>query len=182
MERRSFLKNSAVAATALATGLGQLKAGPAPDSSVTAEKTERIGRPVRVVSIGFHPGHSLDEIAAWVDQAGAGGTDLVVLPETCRGQDGKNQESLSGPTITALSRVARKHRTYIVCPIDRRTATTRHNSAVLWIAGEKWPVFTIRSIRSGTQSAFSILQFIPARRFASSRLILAASALPSALM
>jgi predicted amidohydrolase len=131
MERRSFLKNSAVAATALATGLGQLKAGPAPDSSVTAEKTERIGRPVRVVSIGFHPGHSLDEIAAWVDQAGAGGTDLVVLPETCRGQDGKNQESLSGPTITALSRLARKHRTYIVCPIDRRTATTRHNSAVL---------------------------------------------------
>jgi predicted amidohydrolase len=131
MERRLFLKNSAVAATTLATALGQLKGETVANSNAAVEETEKTGRPVRVVSIGFHPGRSLNEIAALVDVEGAQGADLIVLPETCRGQDGKNQESLNGPTVTTIARLARKHRTYIVCPIDHRTPDSRHNSAVL---------------------------------------------------
>ncbi len=93
--------------------------------------TQPVGRPVRAVSIGFHPGRSLDEVAALVDIEGARGADLIVLPETFLGQDAGTSESLDGPSVRTLSNVARKHRTYIVCPMDRHDATGRFNSSVL---------------------------------------------------
>jgi predicted amidohydrolase len=92
---------------------------------------EKIGRPVRAVSIGFRPGLPLDRIATLVDQEGSRGADIIVLPETCRGQDEASAEPLDGPTITAISGLARKHKTYIVCPIDRSDGRQRFNSAVL---------------------------------------------------
>jgi len=66
-----------------------------------------------------------------VDQEGARGTDLIVLPETWRGQDENSLETLGGPTITAVARLARKHQTYVVCPIDRQEGERRYNTAVL---------------------------------------------------
>jgi predicted amidohydrolase len=54
---------------------------------------------------------------------------MVVLPETWRGQ--KQPEKLDGPTVTTMAALARKHHTYLVCPIDRRDGTNRFNSAVL---------------------------------------------------
>jgi predicted amidohydrolase len=36
-----------------------------------------------------------------------------------------------GPTVTAMAVLARKHRTYIVCPIDRKDGDARRNTAVL---------------------------------------------------
>jgi predicted amidohydrolase len=87
---------------------------------------------VRVVSIGFEAGkHPLEWIASQVDREGALGTDIIALPETFRGQNGTSAESLDGPTINAMSRLAKKHRTYIVCPIDRKDGDRRLNSAVL---------------------------------------------------
>ncbi|MGH2530747.1 MAG: carbon-nitrogen hydrolase family protein [Thermomicrobiales bacterium] len=88
-----------------------------------------IGRPVRIVSFSFK-GKSLAEIVGVVDQEGARGADLVALPETWQGQ-GDNPESGDGPTIAAMSALARKHRTYIVCPLDRMDGERRLNSAVL---------------------------------------------------
>jgi predicted amidohydrolase len=94
---------------------------------------ERTGRPVRVVSIGFRPGFSLGEISAWVDQEAARGADLIVLPETCRGQQdapASTLETLDGPTIRSMAALASTHRTYIACPIDR-IGGARYNSVVI---------------------------------------------------
>jgi len=138
MKRREFLKGSAMGVSALAAGLG----GAAPVAAANGEAEapsppasgEKLGRPVRVVSLGFHAGeHPLEWVATQVDAEGAFGADVIALPETFRGQtpNGTSAETLDGPTITAMSHLARKHRTYIVCPIDRKEGKRRFNSAVL---------------------------------------------------
>ncbi len=88
-----------------------------------------VGRPVRVVSISFRD-RGLPEIVDVVAREGARGADLIVLPETWHGQ-GDSPEPLDGPTITALAALARRHHTYIVCPLDRLEGRHRFNSAVL---------------------------------------------------
>jgi hypothetical protein len=114
----------------LATCAFALQAQEAPRSNIasTPSATDKIGRAVRIVSISFS-GKPLELIAKIVDQEGAGGTDLIALPETWRGQT--NPETLDGPTVKAMAAVAAKHRTYIVCPIDRKDGARRLNSAVL---------------------------------------------------
>ncbi|MBI4583711.1 MAG: carbon-nitrogen hydrolase family protein [Planctomycetes bacterium] len=92
-------------------------------------ESRKIGRPVRVVSLGFR-GKSLEEVARIVEREGAAGADLIILPETFMGQAGR-PEALDGPTISTLSALAKKHRTYLVCPLDRLEGTKRLNSAVL---------------------------------------------------
>src|SRR5882724_2715263 len=106
MKRRSFLNNSAMAVGALASGIGA-RAG-----------TKFAARPVRVVSIGFRPGLSLEAIAALVDKEGARGADIISLPETCRGLNSESGEQIDGPTVRAIAELARKHKVYVVCPID----------------------------------------------------------------
>jgi predicted amidohydrolase len=136
MKRRQFLKESAMGVSAFAVGLdgGAQEASPAGGARAfpSGSSEERVGRPVRVVSIGFHAGkHPLEWIATQVDREGALGTDIIALPETFRGQNETSAESLDGPTVNTMSRLAKKHRTYIVCPIDRKDGDGRHNSAVL---------------------------------------------------
>lgn len=93
----------------------------------TSEPAAPIGRPVRVVSLSF--AHTpFEKVVAAVDQA-AEGADLVVLPELFRGDP--YPETLDGPTVTAMAALARKHHTYIVCPIDRKDGPRRWNTAVL---------------------------------------------------
>jgi len=87
------------------------------------------GTPVRVVSLSFKAGASVESIAAILDGEGTRGVDLIVLPEAWRGND--VVEPLSGPTITAMSELAKKHHCYIVCPIYRADQGRRLNSAVL---------------------------------------------------
>jgi predicted amidohydrolase len=88
-----------------------------------------VGRPVRIVSISFVD-KPLSVIRDLVDTQAAAGTDLIVLPETWRGQK-DSPETLDGPTVNAMSAIAAKHHTYIVCPIDRKDGEKRWNSAVL---------------------------------------------------
>jgi predicted amidohydrolase len=88
----------------------------------------KTGRPVRIVSLCFQ-NESLDKIAEMIDEEGAKGTDIIVLPETWRGQ--LQPETLDGETITVLSGLAKKHNTYILSPIDRTDGKFRYNSAVL---------------------------------------------------
>ena len=90
-----------------------------------------IGRPVRVVSISFGVGKTLEEVAVVVDQEGALGVDLIALPETWLGQGEGTEEPIDGPMITTMSELAQKHSAYIVCPIDRIDDGRRLNSAVL---------------------------------------------------
>jgi predicted amidohydrolase len=96
---------------------------------VSQQPGQKIGRPVRIVSLGFN-NKSLAEIARVVDREGAKGADLIILPETWRGQK-DSPETLDGPTVTALAGLAKKHSTYLVCPIDRQDGTRRLNTAVL---------------------------------------------------
>jgi predicted amidohydrolase len=128
MDRRQFLTNSAVALGSLSSAEGVERALVEEEQGTTRNE---IGRPVRAVSIGFRPGPSLEEIAGLVDKEGSRGVDLIALPETFRGQNNDTQETLDGPTVTAIAQLAEKHRTYIVCPIDRKDGDRRLNSAVL---------------------------------------------------
>ena len=96
------------------------------------------GRPVRVVSLSFPVGTGRERVAEVVDAEAARGCDLIALPETWMGQADRDPEELAGPTVTLMSELARRHATYIVCPIDRiqRTidrieGTRRLNTAVL---------------------------------------------------
>lgn len=136
LNRREFLKDSAVALPGMTMGIGSVvhnaEARSAPANPAMKPSAETVGRPVRVVSVGFHAGQlSTEQIVNLVDQEGARGTDIIVLPETCRGQDETSQESLDGTTVTAMARLAKQHGTYIVCPIDRCEGQERHNSVVL---------------------------------------------------
>jgi predicted amidohydrolase len=129
-----FLRNSAIGMGAMARvgfnghsnelGAEELNAHPSPEPGV--------GRPVRVTSIGFKGGAvPLEKMAVLVDEEGARGTDVIVLPELSRGQDRASEEPLHGPTINAMSGLAKKHKTYVAVPIDRRDGNRRLNSVVL---------------------------------------------------
>ena len=110
--------------TTVATSSGE----PLPEAGAA----QSIGRPVRIASIGFQGGTMpLDQIVRHVDEEGSRGVDVIVLPETCRGQDASSEELLHGPTVTAMAALASKHRTYIAVPIDRRDLSNRLNTVVL---------------------------------------------------
>ena len=90
------------------------------------------GRPVRIVSISFPAGSkSFEEMTSIIDTEAAKGVDLVVLPETWRGQDDGTMETLKGRSVREFAKLAKKHRTYIVVPIDRLAGNSRLNTAVL---------------------------------------------------
>jgi predicted amidohydrolase len=125
------MMNSAVALSSLTPAEAARAAAEQQEATQSASAPDHIGRPVRAVSIGFTPGPSLEQIAGLVDKEGARGADLIALPETFRGQDEKTQETLDGPTVSALAPLAEKHRTYIVVPIDRKDGDRRLNSAVI---------------------------------------------------
>lgn len=136
--RRDFLKGSAAGASTIAAGLStaaSLSAAPPQAEGInTKPASNQVGRPVRVATIAFqNGGKPLDQLVPLVEEQGALGTDLISLQEACRGQkeDRSSEETLEGPTVTAMARLARKHRTYIVCPIDRKQGNERFNSAVL---------------------------------------------------
>jgi predicted amidohydrolase len=137
MKRRTFLMKSVRGVGGLAgvanVGLAKAEATTVGDGN-TGPSTglkDTVGRPVRITSISFPNGLQLEEIVSYVDKAGAAKVDVIALPETCRGQKEDTQEDLNGPTLKAMARLAKKHNTYILCPIDRRSGTSRLNTAVL---------------------------------------------------
>ena len=87
MDRRQFVRTSAAGMGAFAGGLGikDLKGSVAADPGTVsvASLEDKVGRPVRIVSIGFTQGRPLEEIAELVRKEGERGTDLIALPETC---------------------------------------------------------------------------------------------------
>ena len=136
MERRQFVKGAAAAIGAIA-----YSAEAAPTLNQQAAPTDtapgKANRLVRAVSVSFKSNVGiqtvvpLTRIADRVDHEAAQGADLVILPEHCQGCNERSRETLDGPTITAMARIARRHRTYIVVPIDRKDGDLRFNSSVL---------------------------------------------------
>jgi predicted amidohydrolase len=96
--------------------------------NIKVNASEKIGRPVRVVSLSFH-GNNISEILKIVDAEGSKGTDIIVLPETWRGD--QLLEPIDGESITELSKLAKKHNTYIISPIERKIGNHHYNTAVL---------------------------------------------------
>ncbi|MEW6357935.1 MAG: carbon-nitrogen hydrolase family protein [Planctomycetota bacterium] len=94
-------------------------------------ESSAIGRPVRVVSIGFRVGKSLSEVADLVNREGEQGADLIALPEVFMDQRDDALDRLDGKTVRTMSALAARHRTYVVCPIDRWDGKRRFNSNVL---------------------------------------------------
>lgn len=93
-------------------------------------QSDKPGRPVRITSISFN-NRSLEEISDIVDKEGKRGTDIIALPETWRGSESA-PETLEGITVTTMAQLAKRHNTYIVCPIYRKDdRIERINSAVL---------------------------------------------------
>jgi hypothetical protein len=88
------------------------------------------GRPVRVTSISFSC-RPLEAIVDVVEAEAKRGTDLIALPETWTGQKLNRPETLDGPIITAMSDIAKRYGTWIVCPLDRLAGNQRVNSSVL---------------------------------------------------
>jgi len=137
MRRRTFLRNSVVGVSGLA-GMDYCRLARGKSKRMNETMTEagtmpadRVGRLVRITSISFPNGLPLDEIAAHVDKAGSASVDVIALPELCRGQNDKSEEDLQGPTVTTMAALAKKYKTYIVCPIDRRDKNRRLNTVVL---------------------------------------------------
>ncbi len=128
IDRRSVLKASTATLLGVVCSRETTRAGTG--SSTGEPAAQKIGRPVRVVSLSFRD-KPLPEIVARVDREGARGADLIVLPETWRGQRGDTAEPLDGPTVTAMAALAIRHSMYIVCPIDRKDGARRLNTAVL---------------------------------------------------
>jgi len=137
MKRRTFLKHSVVGVSGL-VGMNYASLATGRSIRMSEAKTEQgdrssdgVGRLVRITSISFPNGLSLDEIAEQVDKAASANVDVIALPELCRGQNDKSEEDLHGPTVTTMAALATKHKTYIVCPIDRRKRNLRLNTVVL---------------------------------------------------
>lgn len=135
MKRRAFLTKATIGMAAVASGVLPTLGAERPTTGKTngAEALLELGRPVRIVSIGFQGADmSLEQIARHVDDEGSRGTDVILLPELCRGgQNALSEELLHGPTVTAMAALAAKHRTYIAVPIDRRDQDKRLNTVVL---------------------------------------------------
>lgn len=134
MRRRSFLRNAVVGAGSVALMSAEAHSARGETESTmlsTDQKDKAMGRPVRVVSVGFEESATLDAIVQHVEQEASRGSDIIALPELCRGQNSATEEPLGGPTVTAMAALAKKYATYMVVPIDHRDGERRLNSAVL---------------------------------------------------
>lgn len=90
------------------------------------------GRTVRAaaICIGFGGNHDekLKRALEHLEAAGERHVDIACLPEEF---SGTTAESLSGPTVTAVAAVARKHAMYVICPIREQAGDEQFNTSVL---------------------------------------------------
>lgn len=100
---------------------------PPPSVAKDSAPPKSVGRPVRVVALSFH-NQPIDDIVRIVDEEGARGADLIVLPEAWPGAE---PLPLDGPLMKRISALAKKHRTYIVNSIFRQGDGKDYNSAIL---------------------------------------------------
>ena len=77
-------------------------------------------RRVRAVTVNLEPAAELGQVVEQTSRAlRVSGVDLVVLPESCRGGRPEDAEPASGPTVTALGELARRHGVYVLLGLYR---------------------------------------------------------------
>lgn len=77
---------------------------------------------------------TLKRMEECIEQAAHCKSDLVAFPEICNYlgvSDSLQFEPLDGPTITTMSKKARKHSIYVICPLATLEDGHRYNSSVL---------------------------------------------------
>jgi predicted amidohydrolase len=90
---------------------------------------EHTARKSEIVSVAFKP-RSLDKILPTLENEAGKGGDLLLLPETCLGND--TIVETDGPECSAVARLAERYGVYIVFPVFRRTKQhPRLNSSIL---------------------------------------------------
>jgi predicted amidohydrolase len=90
----------------------------------------KIGRSATIVSMGFRP-KTMPEVKALVLSEVQTGCDLILLPETCIGND--TLVSLDGTEVAEMAEIAAKYKTYIVFPVFRNGGRTgRLNTAIMF--------------------------------------------------
>ena len=106
-----------------------LLSGPRTAAGVDAAQP---GRQVRAaaICIGFGGNHAdkLKLALEHLETAGQQHVDIACSPEEF---SGTTAEPLSGPTVTAVAAVARKHAMYVICPIREQAGDEQFNTSVL---------------------------------------------------
>ena len=112
-----------------------------------AEKAPLPGRQVKVaaICIGFGGDHDqkIKLALEHLETAGQKGVDIACLPEEFAGI---TPELVTGPTVSAVAALAKKHGMYVVCPIREQAGEEQYNTAVLLdrqgrVAGQYRKVF-----------------------------------------
>jgi predicted amidohydrolase len=108
---------------------------------------------VRILSLCFNQGsQTVDAICRIVDREAARGIDLVCLPEAWTGSE---PESINGQTVVVMTNLAKKHHTYIICPLIIKRDQLNYNASILIdregkIAGVYHKIFPYWSEFEGT--------------------------------
>jgi predicted amidohydrolase len=141
--RRDFLALGTAAAVGTALAGRSLSAGPRARLSGDRPRAALNRRKATISLVSFPTlpreepdrlNRTLENMGKHIAEAAALGSDLVAFPEianTLGSADPWRFEPLDGPTITALSKRARRHSIYVVCPMGTLEKGRRRNSSVL---------------------------------------------------
>jgi len=88
--------------------------------------TEQKGLPVKIASLCVS-GKTVDEVAELIKIEGERGVDIIILPETW---NGSKYETVEGPLISRMKKLAAEYSCYIVCPMLRKEHEHYYNSSV----------------------------------------------------
>lgn len=135
--RRDFLKKSATTATGVVLGMNAIGA-PAIQSALGANDSRTLMSRPATISLVSHPrlprkepdrlNKALKQMGDYIEQAAQLKSDMIAFPELVTGSE---PEPVDGPTITEMSRKAREHEIYVVCPLATLENGQRYNSSVL---------------------------------------------------
>jgi len=103
-----------------------------PPRAAAGADAAQAGRQVRAaaICIGFGGNHDekLKLALEHLETAGQQHVDIACLPEEF---SGTTAEPLSGPTVSAVAAVAKKHAMYVICPIREQAGDEQFNTSVL---------------------------------------------------
>jgi len=93
------------------------------------------------MSVGKNIDDNLKKAVSWIEKASKKGAEVICLPELfrsryfCQTEDLKNfelAETISGPSIEAISKIAKKHKVVAIAPVfEKRAVGVYHNSAAI---------------------------------------------------
>ncbi|MGD0744390.1 MAG: carbon-nitrogen hydrolase family protein [Verrucomicrobiota bacterium] len=87
------------------------------------------GHTIHILSLCFKQGSQpVEAICQIIDREAAKGLDLVCLPEEW---PGSRPESIDGPTMDSITKLAKKHHMYIVCPMFVKRGEFNYNTSFL---------------------------------------------------